>query len=134
MPILSSQLFSVLLLAAFSLSAAADVRVVTDRGHPVKATDGARVVELDLPARIKAELSSGLPADPVHAEEIARQRVSDRELQRRLRAAWQGVAEARSLNVLKIPAVVVDRRYVVYGEPDVSRALARIETYRSARP
>ncbi|NQB78478.1 DUF1525 domain-containing protein, partial [Pseudomonas aeruginosa] len=34
----------------------------------------------------------------------------------------------------KIPAVVVDRRYVVYGEPDVSRAVARINAYQSAQP
>ena len=31
-------------------------------------------------------------------------------------------------------AVVVDRRYVVYGEPDVLRAVARINAYRSAQP
>ncbi|HCG1212261.1 TPA: DUF1525 domain-containing protein, partial [Pseudomonas aeruginosa] len=30
--------------------------------------------------------------------------------------------------------VVVDRRYVVYGEPDVSRAVARINAYQSAQP
>jgi len=30
--------------------------------------------------------------------------------------------------------VVVDRRYVVYGEPDVSRAIARINAYRSTHP
>jgi len=34
----------------------------------------------------------------------------------------------------KIPAVVVDRRYVVYGEPDVPRAVARIDAYRSTQP
>jgi integrating conjugative element protein (TIGR03757 family) len=133
MPILSSQLFAVLLLAASSLSAA-DVLVVTDSRHPVKAAGDARVVELDLPERIEAELSSGLPADPGQAANLARRRVGDRALQGRFRATWQGVAEARNLNVLKIPAVVVDRRYVVYGEPDVARALARIETYRSTQP
>jgi len=36
--------------------------------------------------------------------------------------------------IAAIPAVVVDRRYVVYGEPDVARAVARIDAHRSARP
>ena len=44
------------------------------------------------------------------------------------------MTDAWSLGVTKIPAVVVDRRYVVYGETDVSRALARIEEYRRAQP
>jgi len=48
--------------------------------------------------------------------------------------AYQGVADAWGLGIVKIPAVVVDRRYVVYGEPDVARAVARIDAYRSARP
>jgi integrating conjugative element protein (TIGR03757 family) len=129
MPILSSQLFAVLLLAASSLPAA-DVLVVTDSRHPVKATSGARVIELDEPVHIERTLSANLPTDPDQAANLARRRVGDRALQGRLFSAWQGLAEARSLNVLKIPAVIVDRRYVVYGEPDVARALARIETYR----
>ncbi|ENJ2046957.1 DUF1525 domain-containing protein, partial [Pseudomonas aeruginosa] len=33
-----------------------------------------------------------------------------------------------------IPAVVVDKRYVVYGEPDVARAVARIEQRRRTQP
>jgi integrating conjugative element protein (TIGR03757 family) len=41
-------------------------------------------------------------------------------LQRRLAAAFQGMTDAWSLSVTKIPAVVVDQRYVVYGEPDYS--------------
>ena len=41
---------------------------------------------------------------------------------------------AWSLGIAKIPAVVVDRRYVVYGEANVARALARIEEYRRAQP
>ena len=40
----------------------------------------------------------------------------------------------KGLGIAKIPAVVVDRRYVVYGEPDVSRAVARINAYRSTQP
>jgi integrating conjugative element protein (TIGR03757 family) len=55
-------------------------------------------------------------------------------LQRRIGHAYQGVAEAWGLGVARIPAVVVDRRYVVYGEPDVPRAIARIDAYRGTQP
>jgi integrating conjugative element protein (TIGR03757 family) len=46
----------------------------------------------------------------------------------------RGVADAWSLGITTIPAVVVDQRYVVYGEPDVARAVARIEQHRRAQP
>ena len=55
-------------------------------------------------------------------------------VQRRIGPAAQGGAVAWGLGIAKIPAVVVDRRYVVYGEPDVPRAVARINAYRSTQP
>ncbi|TVO64207.1 TIGR03757 family integrating conjugative element protein [Denitromonas ohlonensis] len=124
-------------LTALSAGAfAADVLVVTDSHHPVKPMGGERIIELDQPARIEAELSAGLPTDPGQATALARQRLSggQGDLQRRMRRAYQGVADAWSLGIAKIPAVVVDRRYVVYGEPDVARAVARIDAYRSGQP
>lgn len=115
---------------------AADIRVFTDRNHPVEAPADVRVVELDVPSRIEAELAANLPADPAQAAAIVQQRLKDdgANLQHRLANAYQGVADARSLGITKIPAVVVDRRYVVYGERDVTRALARIEEYRRTQP
>src|SRR3989344_4580720 len=93
------------LLAAFSPATfAADVVVVTDSRHPVKTTGGER-------------LNQG-----------------GNDLQRRIAFAYQGITDAWSLGVTSLPAVVVDRRYVVYGEPDVARAVARIAQYRKAQP
>lgn len=117
-------------------AAAADLLIVTDSHHPIQAVSGARVIELDLPARIETELSAGLPADPGRAAAIVRQRLAEGKeaLQQRIGRAYQDVAEAWGLGITKIPAVVVDRRYVVYGEPDVARAVARIDAYRSTRP
>ena len=126
--------FSVLFLASFNLPAWAGVLVVTDSRHPMQASPGARVIELDRAARIEMALSAKLPADPDQAANFARRRVQDPELQRRLFDAYQGIAEARRLNLAKVPAVVVDRRYVVYGDPDVARAVARIDAYRNAQP
>jgi len=117
-------------------AAAADVLVVTDSRHPVQAVAGARVVELDLPARIEAELAANLPADPAQATAIVQQRLREggEELQRRIGRAYQDVAEAWGLGIAKVPAVVVERRYVGYGEADVARAVARIEAHRRTNP
>jgi len=95
-----------------------------------------RVIELDLPERIEAELAAGLPNDPSRAAALVQQRLRDggQALQRRIGSAYQGVADAWGLGIVKVPAVVADRRYVVYGDPDVTRALARIEAHRRTQP
>jgi integrating conjugative element protein (TIGR03757 family) len=124
-------------LTTFSAVAmAADVLVVTDRSHPVQSVAGARLVELDMPARIEAELAADLPADPARAAAIVQQRLRDGgpELQRRIARAYQDVTDAWGLGIAALPAVVVDRRYVVYGDADVARAVARIDTFRRSTP
>jgi integrating conjugative element protein (TIGR03757 family) len=123
-------------LAAATSVMAEDVRVFTDRLHPIEAPAGVRVVELDAAARIETALAADLSSDPARAAAIVQQRLQDggAALQRRLAEAYQGVTDAWSLSVTKIPAVVVDRRYVIYGETDVARALARIEAYRRTEP
>lgn len=123
--------------AAFSPAAfAADVVVVTDSRHPVKTMGGERLIELDEAHRIEAELSAGLPTDPEQATAIVKRRLNGggADLQRRIASAYQGVTDAWSLGITSLPAVVVDRRYVVYGEPDVARAVARIEQHRRTQP
>ena len=94
------------------------------------------MIQLDEPERLESQLAAHLPADPEQAAAIARQRLQDggTALHKRLALAYQGVVEAWSLGISKIPAVVVDRRYVVYGETDVDRAVSLIERYRSAQP
>lgn len=125
-----------LCMVLLSRVALADVLVVTDSRHPIQAMGGERVIKLDLPDRIEAELSADLPADLGQAEAIMRQqlREGNETLLRRIGLAYQGVAEAWGLGIAKIPAVVVDRRYVIYGEPNVASAIARIDAHRSALP
>ena len=132
----STIIFVMYALGAKTNAMAADFQVFTDQHQSIEVPANVRVVELDAPARIESELASDLPTDPVQAAAIVQQRLTDggTELQRRLTDAYRGVTDAWSLGVSKIPAVVVDRRYVVYGEPDVSRALARIEEYRRTEP
>lgn len=120
-------------LAVFSpVTFAADVVVVTDGHHPVKTMGGERLIELDEAPRIEAELSANLPTDPDQATALVKRRLTQggTDLQRRIATAYQGVTDAWSLGITAVPAVVVDQRYVVYGEPDVARAIARIEQHR----
>ncbi|MBA4681501.1 MAG: TIGR03757 family integrating conjugative element protein [Pseudomonas sp.] len=117
--------------------ALADVEalVVTDSHHPIQVSAGIRVIELDLPARIKAELEDGLSSDTQHSAALIQQRLRDGGivLQQRIGSAYQGVVDAWNLGITTIPAVVVDN-HVVYGEPDVAAAVALIEAHRRAQP
>ncbi len=115
---------------------AAEVIVVTDNHHPVQAPPGIRVIELDQAARIEAELAADLPADPARASAQVQQRLKagGAALQRRIGEAYQGVVDAWSLGITTIPAVVVDRRYVVYGEGNLDGALERVAQYRREQP
>lgn len=111
---------------------AADIIVVTDSQHPVQVPIGVRLIELDQPARIKTELSAHLPTDPMRGAALVKRSLKDggKALQTRIGTAYQGVVDAWSLGIITIPAVVVDHRYVVYGEPDVAKAVALIEAHR----
>ncbi|CAK7053537.1 MAG: hypothetical protein BACD_02588 [Bacteroides rodentium] len=117
---------SVLSVSAFAM----DVVAITDKNHPINHIPAhMRVIRLDAPETILGEVSAGLPADHERASLIAKERLND-SLHRQLRDALQDVADAWMLDVQKIPAVVVDRRYVVYGEVDVVKALDIIKQYR----
>ncbi|HHK0218906.1 TIGR03757 family integrating conjugative element protein [Burkholderia multivorans] len=125
------------LVSSMAFSAhAADVIAFTDTQHAVSNANGIRVVLLDAPANLEAALGAQLPANSAQAEAIVRRRLAQggADLQRQLADAYQGVADAWGLGVAKIPAVVVDHRYVVYGEPDVTHAVDRIHAYRSTQP
>tara|TARA_R100001244_G_scaffold130439_1_gene102607 strand:- start:12089 stop:12517 length:429 start_codon:yes stop_codon:yes gene_type:complete len=123
--------FATLFIAA---TAQAETWVVTDQANPVNAPVGVRVILLDEQQRLEEQLSRSLPSDPRHAAAAAQRFLASPEgkrLQDDLAKAQQGAADAWSAGVEKLPAVVVDRRYVVYGEPDVATALGLIDRARS---
>ncbi|ASY84461.1 TIGR03757 family integrating conjugative element protein [Xanthomonas citri pv. malvacearum] len=132
------QVTALLALLPVASTVCAEIRVFTDRAHPVTGPAGVAVTELDAPARQVAALGTGLPSDPARAESIMRQRLADAshgsDARTRIARAYQGVADAYNAGIAKLPAVMLDGRYVVYGEPDVSQALARIAAYRSTQP
>ena len=118
-----------------SAASAMDIWVITDRQHPVQGTPD-RLIELDAPARIEAELSTDLPSDVQQASLLVQQRLKHGgpALEQRLARTYQDVTDAWSLGITTLPAIVMDQRYVVYGEPDVAKAIARIEAYRRTQP
>ena len=111
---------------------AMEVRVYTDGSHPVSVPRSVRLICLDEPARLQRELSEGLPTDPAEATRAVSERLhaEGSEFGHRLSFAYQDMVEAWNLGILKLPAVVVDGRYVVYGDTDVAHALSLIERYR----
>ena len=117
---------------AASSPATSPVWVITDRWHPVQGQAN-RLIELDAPARIEAELSSRLSSDPQEARVQVQERLQG-GAHLCLTEAYRNVTEAWRLGVDKIPAVVVGGRYVVYGEYDVARAVVRVEQWRRAQP
>lgn len=125
-----------LLLALLTSASQAETWVITDKTHPVTATGSSRVLLLDAQEHLEEQLTAALPQEPQQAQAAFQQLLQSpegRRLQAELVKAQQDVADAWSLGVEKIPAVVVDRQYVVYGEPDVPRALELIAKARRSR-
>ncbi|PUA42064.1 TIGR03757 family integrating conjugative element protein [Pseudomonas protegens] len=114
-----------------------DIWIVTDHAHPVKAPADVRMILLDEQQRLEEQLSRLLPADPAQAAVFAQRYLASPEglrFQQNLRKARQDVTDAWSLGLLKLPAVVLDRHHVVYGQPDVAIALERIAQFRRNSP
>ncbi|MBN3849440.1 TIGR03757 family integrating conjugative element protein [Paraburkholderia sp. Ac-20342] len=130
-------LFFALLAFDSSPVLAADIHVFSDRTHPIHSIPaGVQVVELDAAQQMDDQLTRGLPAHAEQAALLVRRRLEQggTALQQRFASAYQGVTEAWGLGITKVPAVVVDHRYVIYGEPDVQRALSKIARFRKELP
>lgn len=118
----------------FSTLARGETWVITDQAHPVSAPAGVRIILLDERQRLEEQLSRSLPADPRQAAAAAQRFMATTEgarLQADLAKAQQDAADVWSTGVEKLPAVVVERKYVVYGEPDVATATRLIDRARS---
>ncbi len=116
------------------VSAHAETWAITDSAHPLTSVPAeVRVIKLDDQQRIEAQLSRRLPPNPHQAALEARQLMSTpagAALVLELASAQQGNADAWSVGVSKIPAVVVDRKFVVYGQPNVAAAIESIQAVR----
>ena len=114
---------------------AGEVVAFTLSSMPLRASGAVEVHVLDARDAYAEAFGADLPGDPDRALAEARRRMETRAG----RAALARIAEAAAGNVLagrlgieKLPAVVVDGRYVVYGVRDVARAVERVEAWRAA--
>jgi len=118
-----------------------DIDIFTDSLHPivvgvVTPSLHIRYYDLDAAPRFEAELSTGLPSDPLAAERAARERLRTlgvTEFAARLATAFRGALLAHRYALVKYPAVVFDEEAVVYGVRDLSAALLRYERWRAER-
>jgi len=127
--------FLILIAAPQVPLANAETWIITDRNHPVQAPAHVRVILLDESERLEAKLSEGLPANQQQAISIMHKRLKSNDaqrLQRDLALAQQDLVDAWSMGVTKVPAVVVDRKFVVYGETNATAAENRIAHWRAA--
>ncbi|MBK3453220.1 MULTISPECIES: TIGR03757 family integrating conjugative element protein [Pseudomonas] len=107
--------------------------VITDSAHPIEPTNDIRVILIDQLSTLEEQLSSGLPFSPAAAQAMFGERMTD-EMSARVERSHQDIIDAWSLGVTKTPAVVVDRKYVVYGDSNIERALSKIQSYRESHP
>ena len=123
------------LLAAAAAPAHATTWVITDSQHPVQGNSD-RLILLDAAEQLEAELSADLPTDPQQAAALAQQRLQSggASLQKRLADAYQGITDAWSVGIVKIPAIILNQRHAVYGEHDIEAAQAKVRQFLRGQP
>lgn len=90
----------------------------------VRNTPGAKVYDVDALQLMADRLSEGLPPSPELAKAAAMARfqgMSDKD-KANLQYAARVVGQAAHYGIRKVPAIVFNRRAVIYGVPDVGRA------------
>lgn len=101
------------------------VEVFANSAMVIENAGDAVIYRLDGLQMLEAELSQGLPGDPVAAERMARARMRQMgsALHSRTRNAAQGLMLAHQYGVDRMPAMVIDGKSIVYGLTDVQQAL-----------
>lgn len=88
---------------------------------------------LDEAERLTAELGKDLGSDPDIAKKKVMQQVNTprgQELLQAIPKAYDRTARAMMLGVQRLPAVVFDGRVVIYGQTDLSAALAQYQAHK----
>ncbi|QPO21996.1 TIGR03757 family integrating conjugative element protein [Pseudomonas sp. Y39-6] len=116
-----------------SQTSAAVPWVITDSAPAIEATNEIRLILIDQLSALEDEVSSGLPSSPDAAEAMFGERMTA-QMSAKIENAHQDIVDTWSLGVTKIPAVVADGKYVIYGDSNVERALTKIPLYREAHP
>ena len=138
----SLTLFAFAAVASFA-QAESRVEVITGNGFPVikaevLAAQGitVEIYDLDAPARLEAELSAGLSADPKQAEIDARAYLAllgEAGLRERVERAYRVQLRARELGLDRYPAVIFDGNVIIYGLTDLLDAMNRYRRWRQSQ-
>lgn len=130
--------FSLPILLFTTSSVLAQTVIYTTPEHPVKESEpGAVVRVLEDVAQLERSLFPSLSDNPQEAEQQARQRMQlpDWKVQEaRLTRAYQALLDAQVSGITKVPAVVFDNRFVVYGTTDVALAQAKRDAWQERQP
>lgn len=130
-----SFMFTAVLMAS---AAIAQTVVYTTPQYPVVSPQpGALVQILENVQALEQSLFPVLSDNPVVAEQQAKQRMQQPDWQAQeasLSRAYQALLDARMLNIAKVPAVVFDDKWVVYGTTDVALAQQTLEIWREQQP
>jgi len=119
------------------------IEVFTTRDRPVTgrqgrdaasadATPTVEVYRVDAIRALEARLSRDLPVDAGASERIVLERLKqlDATARDQLHHAASGLAKATQYGIDRIPAVVIDGQWVVYGRTDVAGALAQLDRWQ----
>lgn len=109
------------------------IEVFTITGMPPQnMPSNAVLVEIDAAGRIDALLSESLPDDPEQAVAFMQQVMGSPEWEvfsQQLKQAYTGLARAQQLNIEKVPAIVINSTFVIYGVTKVDDALKLFHEY-----
>ena len=114
------------------------VQIFTTDAQPVQVGDAAsdptlqlQIVHVDALDRLNDTLSTHLPVTPTDAQAQVRARLGTLESSQidGVRQAATGLADAFQLGVDRIPAIVFDRKAVIYGVTILPAALSRYRVW-----
>lgn len=118
----------------FAADAPAQTVIYTTAQQPViNHEPGILVQVLENVNELEQTLFPALSQNPQQAEQQARLRMQQADWktqEARLTQAYQSLLDAYTQGIKKVPAVVFDDRYVVYGTTDVELAQQRFDDWR----
>ncbi|WMY72466.1 TIGR03757 family integrating conjugative element protein [Buttiauxella selenatireducens] len=130
--------FSPCILYFVATSVFAQAVVYTTKRWPVEHPEPGVVVQvLEEVVLLEKGLFPSLSDNTQEAEKQAQLRMQQpdwHEQEARLTHAYQALLEARAVGIAKIPAVVFDDRFVVYGTTDVALAQQLRDAWQAQQP
>ncbi|ECU9386564.1 TIGR03757 family integrating conjugative element protein [Salmonella enterica subsp. enterica serovar Newport] len=129
--------FFVFLLGLYSPFSPAQTVIYTTAHYPVKDLPPGVVVQtLEEVSELEQAAFPALSPDPKQAERQARLRMQQpdwKTQEAHLTRAYQALLDAYTLGLEKVPAVVFDDRYVVYGTTELALAQQKLDAWRESQ-